>query len=201
LAQFAKKEYDKAIVDYLKALELYPYDSDAYCNLSETYLYKGDFQNAWVCSKKAIKLSPKDSWYVHMRGKNLLFEGKRVMAGRSYSKALRLLKRELENKPTRSGYISAAWYALIVAKFQDAEKYARKGLELYPTCYSFHINLAHAYLLQGKKTEAFEQYYKFIENFKPNPKDVLKDDFSMLKMRYPKQAALIDETQKALGIE
>ncbi len=81
------------------------------------------------------------------------------------------------------------------------EKYAKEGLLIDPNELWIHVNLGHAYLFQGKKLEAIAEYKKFIENYKDNPNDVLTEDFSLLKKRYPDKTTLIDWAENELGIE
>ncbi len=97
--------------------------------------------------------------------------------------------------------MAASWYSLFVQEFSDAEKYAKKGLNLDSTYYENHTNLAHAYLFQGKKSEAIAEYKKFVDNYKDSPKDVFRNDFFLLKKRYPDKISLIEWAEKELGIE
>ena len=50
---FSKGEYDRAILDYNKALEINPMDADAYNFRAATYYHKGEYGKAWEDVHKA----------------------------------------------------------------------------------------------------------------------------------------------------
>ena len=56
-----KGEYDKAIADYNKAIELNPNDADAYYNRGCTYGEMGEYEKAIADFNKAIELNPHDA--------------------------------------------------------------------------------------------------------------------------------------------
>jgi len=54
---YAKKgEYDRAIADYPKAIEMNPRDTLAYNNRGIAYYYKGEYNKAWEDVHKAQSL-------------------------------------------------------------------------------------------------------------------------------------------------
>lgn len=48
-----KGEYDRAIADYNKAIEINPRDDKAYNNRGSAYYYKGEYNRAWEDVHKA----------------------------------------------------------------------------------------------------------------------------------------------------
>jgi tetratricopeptide (TPR) repeat protein len=69
-----QKDWDKAIVDLGKAVELDPKDSNAIYNLGVVYEHKGDGDLAITDYTKAIALDPKDSEAHFARG-NVYYAG------------------------------------------------------------------------------------------------------------------------------
>jgi tetratricopeptide (TPR) repeat protein len=62
-----KKEYDKAIVSYKKAIEINPKYDDAYNNMGYSYEKKGEYDKAIASYKKAIEINPEnDKAYYNM---------------------------------------------------------------------------------------------------------------------------------------
>ena len=71
LAYADKEDYDRAIADYDKALELDPKDATAYNNRGFTYDKKGDYDKAIADYNKALELDPKDATAYNNRGIHL----------------------------------------------------------------------------------------------------------------------------------
>src|SRR5262245_10919335 len=57
IANAAKKEYDQAIADFSKAIELNPKDVAAYNDRAAVYTTKGDYQHAVADVTKAVELA------------------------------------------------------------------------------------------------------------------------------------------------
>ena len=53
---YDKGEYNKAIADYNKAIELNPKDADAYNNRAIAYYHKGNIEKACADARKACNL-------------------------------------------------------------------------------------------------------------------------------------------------
>jgi len=63
-----KGEYEKAIADYNKAIELNPNDADAYYNRGCTYGETGEYEKAIADFDKVIQLNPSDAGAYYNRG-------------------------------------------------------------------------------------------------------------------------------------
>ena len=57
-----KKEYDKAIIDYNKAIQLHPDYAAAYYNLGEAYSEKNEYEKAIVNYSKYINDAQRTRW-------------------------------------------------------------------------------------------------------------------------------------------
>lgn len=65
---YEKGEYDKAISDFTKAIELNPRYSDAYINRGVVYGKKGQFDHGIADCSRAIELNPKGGSAYFNRG-------------------------------------------------------------------------------------------------------------------------------------
>jgi tetratricopeptide (TPR) repeat protein len=190
----------KAISDYTKAIEISPKTAHAYFFRSLAYVELKDYDNALKDLEKVDEISPRNYESKFSQAKIFLLQGLEGKAERRYKDAYNLTTLILNSEQSAGHYLDAAWYGLFVPCFKDVERNSLEGLAKYPTFIGLHSNLGHAYLLQGKKEEALREYKTFIENYKPNPKEVLKEDLSLLKLRYPQKVAIIDEIQQTLGL-
>ena len=64
-AQWKKADYERAIVDFNKAIEHNPEDVIAYKNRGVAYYYKGRFYRAIDDFSKVISLTPDDPFAYH----------------------------------------------------------------------------------------------------------------------------------------
>ncbi|MFH0775119.1 MAG: tetratricopeptide repeat protein [bacterium] len=195
-----KGNYDQAIADYTEAIKLNPKEADYYSCRADCFMEKKDYKRALEDITKAIEISPEDGGFRWTQTKIYLLQGDTKNAGKCCEKLLELVLKDIEKEPSADNYSNASVCALFIPNFPDAEKYASKGLEIDPSYELLHANLGHSCLFQGKRSEALAEYKRFIANYKNNPKDVLKDDFSLLKKRYPDKTSLIDGVEKELGI-
>jgi TonB family protein len=85
-----KGEYDLAIVDYNKALELNPKSVPAYFNRGRAFYFKREFASAVDSYSKVIELTPKDSIAFYNRGVSYEKLGDNLKAMDDYQKAVEL---------------------------------------------------------------------------------------------------------------
>jgi tetratricopeptide (TPR) repeat protein len=85
LGHFARKEYDKAIAAFQKAIEVDAGFADAYLALAQTYDQQGLLDDAIANIQRAIALNPKEPLYhtglsVFYRKKGMIPEAEAEMA-------------------------------------------------------------------------------------------------------------------------
>jgi tetratricopeptide (TPR) repeat protein len=71
-----KGEYDRAISEFNKALEVNPKDSGTYKNRGAAYMNKGQYDQAISDYTKALEINPKDAEVYNARGRAYYFRGK-----------------------------------------------------------------------------------------------------------------------------
>jgi TonB family protein len=113
-----KGEYDLAIVDYNKAVELNPKSVPAYFNRARAFYFKRDFAEAIESYSKVIELTPKDSVVFYNRGVAYEKMGDALKAAEDYEKALAL---DENNSPAKEN----------LKKIRDAEL-AKKPVQPAP---------------------------------------------------------------------
>ncbi|HLP22341.1 MAG TPA: tetratricopeptide repeat protein [Chitinophagales bacterium] len=124
------EQYDKAIADYNRALELKPGYADAYHNRARVWERKGEFDKAIEDYSRAIELNPGDAEYYNGRGVTSDSKGKFQDAIADYLKAIEL-------DPT---YLDA--YNNLGVAYHNLKQYD-KALD----CYNIVINLDATYPL------------------------------------------------------
>ena len=89
-AYHEKGQYDKAISDYDKAIEINPKYAHAYVNRGTAYRKKGQYDKAISDCNKAIEINPRYAHAYLIRGHAYLDGGQRAKACKDFKKAERL---------------------------------------------------------------------------------------------------------------
>ncbi len=149
-------EYDKAIPEYEKALEIYkkwrikPYWSLNYSYLCESYLRTGQIEKAKKLYKKAVKDFPDDPLLTYNMAVLLLITGDTIAAKRQIEKGIVLMKNNLSMSDASIAAVIGSGYA--ASELADkAEDYYRQALSLEPESPVRLNDLA--YLLITKNTD------------------------------------------------
>lgn len=72
----ARGEYDQAISEFNRTLEMNPIDSEAYKNRGTAYMKKGQYHEAIFDYTKALEIDPKNAEVYNVRGRAYYFDGK-----------------------------------------------------------------------------------------------------------------------------
>jgi tetratricopeptide (TPR) repeat protein len=89
-AYYGKGQFDKAIADSTKALELNPRDAKAYTNRGNAYYDKGQHDEAIADYTKAIELNPKYDKAYNNRGLGYIYLGEKGRACDDWRQACEL---------------------------------------------------------------------------------------------------------------
>ena len=84
------RDYDQAIHDYNKVIEVNPRYAEAYNNRGIAYFYKGDYDQAIRDSTKAIEIGPRYAGAYYNRGAAYAKKGENDQAIRDLKKACEL---------------------------------------------------------------------------------------------------------------
>ncbi len=102
-----KGEFDRAIADYTKAIELDPKYAHAYYGRGVAYGLKGEFDRAIADYTKAIEINPKDARYYNNRAWYYLKAGKAAQGLQDAEKSLELRPDEARTLGTRGQIFEA----------------------------------------------------------------------------------------------
>jgi len=86
-AYLIRGEYDKAISEFNKALEINPRDSETYRNRGSAYMNKGHYDQAISDFTKALEINPKDAVAYNNRGRAYYFKGNYERSWEDFDKA------------------------------------------------------------------------------------------------------------------
>ena len=150
-------EYDLAIKDFTKAIELKPDYAFAYNNRGAVYRSKGDHDLAIEDCNKAIRLKSDYAEAYSNRGAAYRNKGDYNCAIKDYNKAIQL-------KPD----FAKAYYNRGIAYYEKGEfdlaiKDYSEAIELNPRLFHPYNNRGNAYLRKGDFDKAIEDYSKAIE--------------------------------------
>ena len=123
-------QYDQAILDYNKALNINPRYAEAYNNRGVIYRKKGQLDRAISDYNKALKINPRDAEAYNNRGVVYLWKGEFDRAISDYNKALEINPRFAESYYGRGVcYYSQKQYD---KSWEDVNKAQGLGLTIPP---------------------------------------------------------------------
>ena len=168
-------QYDKAIEQYHKALQINPYYPNAYTNLGFALAKQGKVEQSIIQFLKALELKPRDYETLSNLGVALLMQNRQAEALEYLSEAVAL-----------NPYFAKAHNNLGVAlnrlgRAQDAIDQYSIALQLDPDYAEAYNNLGVALANQGRFDEAIEQFsaalkiYPGYANARQNLERSLKD--------------------------
>jgi len=160
------KDYDGAISDFARAIELFPSDSGIYDVMGAVYADKGDYQKAIEYYQKAISFNPGNinarnnlAKAYNNRGVVLVGQNKFQEAIDAYIKALEITPEDAQFKRNlESAYWKLANYYTEKKNWGKAIEIYRKLLKLNPNNKDAHCAIAEAYFNLGRYAEAIESF-------------------------------------------
>jgi len=161
-AYLIKGQYDEAISDYNKALQINPKLAEAYCARGRTYLLKGEYEQAMSDLNKAIEMNPRLAEAYYNRGDAYGSKGQFDEALSDFNKAL-----EINPKLTKAHFNRGIAY-LHKGQYGNAISDFSKTLEMNPKLAEAYINRGAAHEHKGEYDQAISDYNRVLEI---NPKD------------------------------
>ena len=188
---FKRREYERAIANFLRALELKPGYDLAVINMANAYRRLGEDDKAMEGYRRFMQLDPNNPQIRYETAQILIDRGELDEAEGQLREALKLepnmaagqnalgvvfiergdvegAEREIRSALDKKSDVRHANYNLaLIAEhkkdFQAAIDYYEKEIELYPKSYKSHYNLAklHGYL--GDRRTQLEHYLKAVE--------------------------------------
>ena len=151
-----RKQYDKAITHYTKALELNPQLFEAYNNRGNAYRDKGEFDHAITDHYTAIQLKPDDADAHNNRGLDYYGKGEYELAFEDYNTAIRLKPDHAETHNNRGlVYHNKGEHELAIKDYE-------KAIRLKPDYAEAHNNRGLACHNKGEHELAIKDYEEAI---------------------------------------
>lgn len=153
-----KKDIDRAIMFYEKALKLNPKNSYANVGIASAFVDKGLFNRAIEHCKEAIGVKPNVHCYLLL---TLSYEiiGAEVLANEAFQVSVK----KFFSDNLASAHEGLAYTYFKFAKYDKAEYHCKEAIKANPTNAGPHYNLAMSYLKQGKIENAKTEFQKVIE--------------------------------------
>ncbi|MGK4199346.1 tetratricopeptide repeat protein [Fusobacterium sp. HC1336] len=157
-----KKDYNKAIGNYSKAIELDPNNVNAYLNRGLIYEKLKKYDKSLEDLNKAIELDPNNAnSYLNL---GLIYE--RMC---SYTEALKYLEKSIKLNPNNEkAYLMKASIYIKQREYEAAIKEYDKAIKINPTNSTTYFNRGLIYGALNNTKQAIEEYSKAI---KLNPND------------------------------
>ena len=123
---YTKGDYDRAIADATRAIELNPSNAAAFNTRSASFIFKGDYERAIADATRAIELSPNSGSDFNNRGCAYLEKGEFSLAIRDLTRAVELIPQ------TANPYRHRGVAYLKTGKIDLARADLTRALELKP---------------------------------------------------------------------
>jgi serine/threonine-protein kinase len=148
-------QYDNAVAEFRRALDLDPVSVDAYRELARAYERKNRLKDAEATYQKAIRLRP-GAWLTNANLGAFYYNHGR------YAEAEPLFRRVIELTPDNfNGYVVLGGLYILLGREADAERLLRKSISVQPSDRGYS-NLATLYYQKGRYADAAAIYEKAV---------------------------------------
>jgi len=154
-------KYDRAEIEALRLISVYPENSYAYGIYGNILLNKGEYKKSIKYCKKSIELNPDKAdlaYYVmsfslaHIGGRTNLCE------------AVNSIKKALEIEPDSDEFHADACALYVyIGDYYKAKEEGEKALQINPNCSVAHINYGFALIYWGYLNESLEHFYTALQ--------------------------------------
>ncbi len=157
-----KGQYERAIADFTKAIEIDPNDPKAYNNRGVAYGNKGQYDQAIADFTKALEIDPKYDKAYYNRGRTYADKGLYDQAISDYTKCLEINPKDAE------AYFARGFYYHKKNQYDEAISDYTQALKINPSYSEAYANRGHAYVRKGQYNEAISDGTRALEI---NPRD------------------------------
>ncbi len=183
-------DFDKAIADYTKAIELDPRLKSGYWGRAEAYDKKGDFDAAISDYSKLMEIEPKGVWQINRAGE-FKKKGDYDAAIADYTKALEVNPEVLVESSRADAYLQKGDLDHAIADYTTA-------IERDPSDWLAYNGRAWVYFKAGKAAQALSDAHRSLE-LSPNDPAALDTRGNILEDLGRREEAIAD-FQRALAI-
>ncbi len=154
---YGKKNYDKAISSYNKALNIKPDYTAALFNLGTSFMEKGSFDKAVPYFNKALKIDPKDVDVHNNLGSIFFIRGKLDKASLHFNEILKIDPENADAHSNLANVLSAQ------GKPDEAALNYEQAIKINPDHKDAYYNFGELLLKQGKINEAVAHFAEAIK--------------------------------------
>jgi tetratricopeptide (TPR) repeat protein len=156
-AELAQGHFDEAMMQYQRALALWPDSTDANAGIGNVFFQKGQIDQAMVQYQKALEIKPNMAEICNNLGDCFLQKGRVDDAIIQYQTALEI------NPDFPEAHANLGFCLLREGTVDDSIIQYQKAVDLQPNFPQAYNNLGNAYRLKGNGTRAVAAYQKAIE--------------------------------------
>lgn len=192
----ARRHFDDAVMEFQKAIELRPDNTDSHLHLGLTWYELERYEDAQAEYALVLEQRPDDA-YAHYNLGNVYYElGNRETA--FYATALTEYRRAIELNPQDSkSHNNVADCYLRMGDVAGAKKEIKKVFKVFPDYLPAHCTQGEIYAAEGKHGDAIKEFKKILE-LDPEENHVLHkyasrmliEEFNRLIASTPGEAAL-----------
>jgi tetratricopeptide (TPR) repeat protein len=181
-------EYDQAIMNYTRAIELDPKEVSVYGDRGLAYARCKEYQQAIADYTRAIELEPKDAWTYYQRG-SVYHELK------EYEKAIVDFTQVIKLDPERVfPYRNRAWSYRLNKEYEKAIADLSRAVELAPQDAQLYRDRGHVYVELEEYEKASADFSRAIE-LEPSDADLYSSRGAVLLHIKAHEQAVADYTR------
>jgi tetratricopeptide (TPR) repeat protein len=179
-----REQFEEAMSEYCKALEIKPDDAKTYINLGFVLANRGRIDEAIACYRKALEIKPD-----YAEGLNNL--GNALAGRRQFDEAISQYRKALESEPDYAeAHINLGLALAGRGQTDEAIACYWRALEIKPDCAEAHYNLGIALAGRGQSDEAIAHYRQALE---------IKPDYAEAHVNLGLALAGCGQTDEAIG--
>ena len=193
LAHLVREEFERAELEFNKAIELNPGLFEAYYYFARTRFHQGDMGAAAEWFAKAASVNPEDYQSRLLRVQILRGAGQVDEAAVEARQAIEVVERNLEWHPDDARALHLGAGSLIVlGEIELAERWMQRALEIDPDDPIVLYNVACNYATLNKVEESLDYLERSFDNGTVS-EDWIKNDEDLVNLRsHPRYAALLE---------
>ena len=149
-----RARFDQALEYLRKATELYPQNPALYVELGEVLALSGDLEAALQAYQKTVELAPNDpAYYRLLAGFSARYEYQVGAVGLSAARRAVLLDPANPDSLDSMGQV-----LFLLGDLTSAERFFLRALDADPNHAPAHLHLGLAYMLQGERDRAYQEW-------------------------------------------
>jgi len=166
-------DYDAAIIEYNKVLQIFPYDENTLINIGDAYIKQGNLDAAILTYQNILRLHPNNLIAINSLGAVLILKKDNDAVIRLYQEAIKYNPNNAEmHEMLGTAYASKGNLDTAILEFKIA-------LQINPNNSNIHNDLGYAFALKGNLDAAIQEYQVALR-LNPNDQQVINNKNQLL---------------------